>query len=163
MSFSRLARPTYLTRQNPGPKSRLISRLIPGLVFSLALGLMSVSSALAAEPVAQHNTNAFWFENWGDLSNAQLKVSLPGGKISSVQAPVGTPVFQLTGTDIQDGVYAYELTAATSEQVEIVNPINNGRGDNAASSAAKPFYMTGVFHVQRGVIVTPETKTEDGD
>jgi len=137
--------------------------LIRGLILGLALGLATASTALAAKPVVQHNTNALWFENWDDLSNAELKVSIPGGKVSSVQATAGIPVFQLTGSDIQDGIYAFGLTAATSELVEIVNPIDNGRGDNAASSAVKSFYMTGVFHVQRGVIVPPETKTEDGD
>jgi len=134
-----------------------------GLALGLALGMTVVTTALAAEPVAQHNTNALWFENWGDLSNAELKVSMPNGEITSIQAPAGTPVFQLTGPGIQDGVYAYELTAATSEQVETVNQIDNGRGENASSSAAKPFYMNGAFHVTRGVIVTPESINEDND
>lgn len=132
-------------------------------VISAVAFMCSASAAFSAEPVAQHNTNAFWFENWGDLSNGALRVVMPNGKMSDVQASSGTPVFQLSGTDVQDGVYAYELTAATSEQTEITNPINNGRGDKASNTAAKPFYMNGVFHVSRGVIITPEIISEDGD
>lgn len=136
---------------------------IPARPAFMALALFMASSALGAEPVAQHNTSALWFENWGDLRNAQLRVVMPNGKIEDVQAATGTPVFQFSGPGIQDGVYSYELSAATSEEVEIVNKIDNGRGEQASDKVAKPFYMTGVFHVSRGVIVTPETLSEDGD
>lgn len=117
----------------------------------------------AAEPSAQHNTNAFWFENWGTLTNATLVIQAPSGKIYEVSAPSGTPVFQLTGQEAIDGVYAYELSAATDEREEIANPIDNGRGSAATSDRAKPYYKTGAFHVSRGVIITPDKVSEDGD
>lgn len=133
------------------------------LVFAVTAA-MSVTGALqAAEPVPQHNTNTFWFENWGDLSNADLRIVLPGGKIENVRASSGTPVFRLTGPGVQDGVYRYELSAATSEREKIANPIDNGRGSNASDTVAKPFNMTGAFVVSRGVIVTPEEISETGD
>lgn len=127
------------------------------------MGMMFAAVGSAAEPVQQHNTNALWFENWGDMTNAMLKVSAPNGQMTSVETSSGTPVFQLTGPGIVDGMYSYELSAATSEKTEIVNQIDNGRGDNASTTEAVPFYMTGAFQVSRGVIVTPESVTEDGD
>jgi len=137
----------------------------PIMIASLALALVlgGMAPVAAAEPVPQHNTNAFWFENWGDLSNAELRIRMPNGEITNVQAGAGTPVFQLSGQGILDGVYTYELTAATSEKAEVVNQIDNGRGSDASGSAFKPFYKTGSFQVSRGVIVTPETLNEDGD
>jgi hypothetical protein len=139
------------------------SGLMRGLILGLALGLATASTALAAEPVAQHNTNALWFENWGDLTNATLKVSAPNGQMTSIESSAGTPVFQLAGTAVADGVYSYELYAATSEKAEIVNQVDNGRGDAASGSQSIPFYLSGAFQVERGVIITPEALTEDGD
>ncbi|SDE37749.1 hypothetical protein [Ruegeria marina] len=132
--------------------------------FWVATGSLALAhSAIAAEPTAQHNTNAFWFENWGSLTNATLVIESPSGKIYEVRAASGTPVFQLSGQETMDGVYSYELSAATDEQETIANPIDNGRGSAARDTRAKPYYLTGAFHVSRGVIITPEKVSEDGD
>lgn len=117
--------------------------------------------AHAADPVAQHNSNAFWFVNWFGLTNAELDVVAPSGEMTTVFAASGTPVFELDRAKATDGVYRYELTAATEEQVKIVNPQNNGRGDNGSDTAAKPFYLSGQFVVSRGVITTPDEISED--
>ncbi|MEP2718085.1 hypothetical protein [Pseudophaeobacter sp.] len=135
------------------------SRLI-GLGLSLGLGLATAATALTVDPVEQHNSNAVWFENWSGLSNAQLVVSAPNGKVTEVFAASGTPVFELERGATLDGIYRYELKAATEEQVEIANPIDNGRAE-IASSQAKAFYMNGSFVVSRGVIITPEEIQED--
>ena len=117
--------------------------------------------AWAAEPVQQHNSNAVWFENWTGLSNASMTVSAPNGKITTIFAETGTPVYQLESDNVLDGVYRYELSAATDEKVEIVNEVDNGRGDAQENAASKPFYTTGHFVVSRGVIITPEEVSED--
>lgn len=119
--------------------------------------------AFAAEPVQQYNSNALWFENWIDLSNATLKVVAPDGTITDVYTATGTPVFQLNGAEVLDGVYRYELSAASTEREKIVNKINNGRGDAAQDDAAKPVYLNGAFTVSRGVIITPEEISEDSN
>jgi len=133
-----------------------------GKILSLGLGLTlaSAAAALMVDPVQQYNSNAVWFENWTGLSNATLIVAAPNGKVTEVFAASGTPVFELSRDQIQDGTYRYELKAATDEQIEIVNPINNGRGE-PATSRAKGFYMNGSFVVSRGVIITPEEIRED--
>lgn len=132
------------------------------VVLSVALPITGMAgAALAADPVQQHNSNAVWFENWFGLSNATLRVTAPDGQISDIFAASGTPVYQLSGREVLDGIYRYELSAATEETVKIVNSIDNGRGDAARDSHAKPFHLNGHFTVSRGVIITPETVVEE--
>lgn len=135
--------------------------ILKSALFGFAFAISSATSAFAVEPVEQHNSNAFWFVNWIGLSNATLTVAEPNGHIVKIYAESGTPVYQLKG-EVQDGVYRYELTAATEERVKIVNPINTGRGDNQPDTRAVPHYSTGFFVVERGVIITPEEVKEEG-
>ncbi|WP_149756744.1 hypothetical protein [Roseivivax sediminis] len=125
-----------------------------------ALAALVATSALAADPVEQHNSSALWFENWTGLSNATLTVTAPSGEVSQIRADSGTPVYQL-GSEATDGVYRYELTAATSERETIVNAVDNGRGDAQTNDRAVPFYTSGRFVVERGVIITPEDVQEE--
>ena len=57
---------------------------------------------------------------------------------------------------------AVRRRAAGEEQITIVNKIDNGRGDKASDTQAKPFYLSGRFVVSRGVIVKPEEIKEEG-
>lgn len=133
------------------------------VILGLLLSIGTAAAAWAAEPVQQHNSNAVWFENWIGLSNASMTVAAPNGKITTIFAETGTPVFQLSEGDVLDGIYRYELSAATDEKVKIVNQVDNGRGEDQSDTVAVPFYMGGHFVVSRGVIITPEeTKEEDG-
>ena len=113
------------------------------------------------KPVQQHNSNAVWFENWIGLTNTSMVISQPGGEIVTIFAKSGTPVFQLKGNEIKDGIYRYELNAATEETQKIVNQIDNGRGDAAKDTSAVPFQTSGSFVVSRGVIVTPKDVKEE--
>ncbi len=90
-----------------------------------------------------------------------MTVRAPDGRIETIEAASGTPVYRLDPQHGIDGVYRYEITAATEETVAIVNPIDNGRGEQAASSMKKPFYMSGHFTVSRNVIITPEDVQEE--
>lgn len=135
-------------------------------VFSRLLGLLwltaaTTGAALAASPVEQHNSNTLWFENWSGLRNATLVVAAPDGSLTTIETSAGTPVFQLSGGAILDGIYRFELSAASDDQLKIINPQNNGRGEAQSDSKAKPFYLNGNFTVSRGVIITPEEITED--
>lgn len=102
-----------------------------------------------------------WFINWIGLSNASLDVVSPTGEMTTVFAASGTPVYELDRAKTVDGVYRFELSAATEKQVKIANPQNNGRGDNASDTAAESFYMTGQFIVSRGVITAPDDVVEE--
>ncbi|WP_390915546.1 hypothetical protein [Pseudosulfitobacter sp. SM2401] len=133
------------------------------LTAALILGPFA-GAAIAKEtpkPVQQHNSNAIWFENWIGLTNTLMTISQPGGEITTIFAKSGTPVFQLKGNEIKDGVYRYELKAATEETKKIVNNIDNGRGDAASDQSAVPFYSSGSFVVSRGVIVAPKDIKEE--
>ena len=121
----------------------------------------SLLMADAPQPVQQNNSSAVWFENWQGLSNATMTISTPTGEVVQIFAATGTPVYELRGTEIVDGVYRYELTAATTEQRKIVNQIDNGRGDAARDTSAVPFATGGAFVVSRGVIVQPEDIKEE--
>lgn len=133
---------------------------ILSLVAALGMTLAGAALANNPDPVQQHNSNAVWFENWIGLTNATMVVAAPNGRISQVRADQGTPVFELSRADVQDGVYRFELRAATEEDMEIVNPVDNGRGE-MQTTMKKPFYMTGYFVVERGVIITPEEVKEE--
>ena len=137
-------------------------RHMASTVFAFALTVLSGTVAMAADPVQQQNSNAVWFENWIGLSNASLTVAAPNGKITQIYTETGTPVFELDGEEVPDGVYRYELTAATDETVEIVNETDNGRGDAQKNTMAKPFHTSGHFTVSRGVIISPEVAEEEG-
>lgn len=133
-------------------------------ILGACLVLATASAGLAKEtpqPVQQHNSNAVWFENWVGLSNTSMTISYPDGTVETIRASSGTPVFKLTGSEVLDGVYRYELRAATDKTEKIRNKVENGRGDAARDERAVPFYTTGHFVVSRGVIVTPEDLKED--
>ena len=133
-----------------------------GLSLAGVLALTaSVAFAASANPTEQYTSNAFWFDHWGDLSNATMKVVAPDGSIDEIFEPRGTPVYKL-GADVMDGIYRYELTAATAETETIVNPVDNGRGEQARNELFVPFQMQGSFVVSRGVIIVPEDIREDG-
>ncbi|MDU8925807.1 hypothetical protein RXV86_00255 [Alisedimentitalea sp. MJ-SS2] len=129
-------------------------------LLTAAIAALIATAVQAAEPVKQHNSNAIWFVNWIGLTNATLTISEPSGKIVTIHAQSGTPVYKLSG-DVQDGVYRYELTAATDKTRKIVNQIDSGRGENQSDSEAIPYHGQGHFTVERGVIVPEKDIKED--
>lgn len=137
-----------------------MKRLFASFAFLIALGGGTAVSA-EPQPVQQNNSNAVWFENWIGLTNATMAVATPDGELISLYAASGTPVFELKGNEVLDGIYRYELSAATEEEVKIVNKIDDGRGDAARDTTAKPFYFSGAFVVERGVIVQLEKIAEE--
>ncbi len=137
------------------------SRAIHFVLF-VFIGLFSALTAVASEPVERTNSSALWFENWGDLSNASLAVVSPEGDRVDVQNDRGTPVFRLRDlASVVDGVYSYELRAASSEKIKIRNPVDNGRGKAAKTEMAKPYQMNGFFIVKRGVITRKDNQVEE--
>lgn len=134
-----------------------------GFLFSALAILALALPAYAADPdpVQQHNTNAVWFENWIGLENAMMRVADPEGEIVDVRAKTGTPVYQLKAP-VLDGVYRYELRAASDEMVKNRNKDRQTvDGEEPPEYVNKPFYRTGYFVVKGGVIITPE-QVEEG-
>ena len=130
------------------------------IAILLATG-MSVP-AFANDPIQRTNTTSLWFENWGSLKNAYLKVLGPDGTLFEVRSEAGSPTFELRELrPVADGVYRYELTAATNKTQEIKNSLNNGRGDAERKEEAIPFQTAGFFIVSRGVITKKENIVEE--
>ena len=121
-------------------------------LFAACAALVLSATAAISEPVEQTNATALWFENWGDLKNGSLTVTAADGQVHKVEAANGTPVFRLQGRGLADGVYSYELSAATSEMIKVVNQTNNGRGAAAKSEVNKPYMMNGSIVISRGTI-----------
>ena len=136
-----------------------MTRILSAAFTCCALGATAV---FANEPVERTNTTTLWFESWGSLSNATLVVSGPDGSITDLAAAKGTPTFHLRdAAPVVDGVYRYELTAATTEKIKLRNQIDNGRGEAQKDEIAKPFQMGGFFIVSRGVITKKEDIVEE--
>lgn len=131
-----------------------------GTIFMVAIS----GTWAAAEPVQQQNSNAVWFVDWSDLRNATMVVVAPDGQITDVTAASGTPVFQLGGADVRDGIYRFELRAQTSTEIPIVTQdANNGRETSPSDKAFEMFHTSGFFIVERGIILAPtDVVEEDG-
>ena len=139
--------------------------MTPRFLCTIGIVLGLGTAVQAAEPVQQHNSSAVWFENWIGLSHASLRVASPDGRMTDIWAESGTPVFELTGSEVVEGVYRYELRAQTDENIK--NPDRfetQSDGKESSEDMKKPFYTTGYFIVERGVIVEPkEVEEERGD
>lgn len=137
-------------------------RQILSVVALIVFGISTSTAVFANEPVQRTNTTTLWFENWGALSNATLTIVGPEDTHTTVFTPSGSPKFSLIDiAPVTDGIYSYELTAATGEKVTIKNPIDNGRGKAAKKERLRPFQMNGSFIVSRGVITEKEEITEE--
>jgi hypothetical protein len=137
-------------------------RIILFIRLLLAGCFLLTGPAYANEPVLRMNTTSVWFENWDDLTNAAFIVTSPDGTVQTIKSDRGTPVFNLRDlAKVTDGVYQYELSAATSKMQEIKNPQNNGRGTAEKKEMFIPFKSNGIFFVARGVISKPENIKEE--
>lgn len=128
---------------------------LPAIFAVLAL---TASISAAAEPVQKQNTNTLWFENWTGLSRATLTVMAPNGEVKTEYFETGAPVFRLSGWVREDGVYRYELTAATDERVKTATGDDRGTGDGWT---LKRYVRNGAFRMVNGAIVPLEDESFD--
>lgn len=119
--------------------------------------------AFASDPIQTNNSNAVWFENWTGLSGAMMRVADPDGRTTDVRAELGTPVYQLSGDTIVDGIYRYELRATSDELVKNRDFSSSLNSDEERPDyVPKAYYRTGSFTVARGVILRPEDVEAEG-
>lgn len=96
------------------------------------------------------------------LSNATLSISGPNGFYAKTFSQSGSPSIDLIkagGT--ADGVYTYEVTAATSETTENLNPMDNGRGGIDDGTSVVSASTTGSFHASGGIIADRSSQAEE--
>ncbi|MEX0343968.1 MAG: hypothetical protein AB3N20_03530 [Rhizobiaceae bacterium] len=93
-----------------------------------------------------------------DLSNATLTIGGPNGYYAATSSERGSLSIDLIKTGgTADGVYTYEVKAATSETIKILNPVDNGergarRGGLDAGTSYVPAYTFGSFRASGGII-----------
>jgi len=101
------------------------------------------------------------FSLGGAYSNATLTITGPDGFYVRNFSKSGNPAVDLIKAKAKaDGVYTYEITAASSETVTILNPQNNGRGGADRATMKRGVSATGTFVVKGGLIVDTSNVTE---
>lgn len=94
----------------------------------------------------------------GDYSNATLTVSGPGDYYARSYSKTGSPSVDLIKTGgTADGVYSYEVSAATSQTVTVTNPLDNGRGGTDPATQQVSATTSGNFVAKGGLIVETDT------
>lgn len=127
-----------------------------GMTMQMAI---PAGQANAAEPVPVYGSHDIWFEGDYGLTLATMTVSGPKDYFVSIFVKEGLPRFNLPEYGVKaNGVYRFEISAASEEAVKVSTELDNGRGKNQSDKAAKPFYLSGVFEVRRGAIV--QTKSD---
>ena len=98
----------------------------------------------------------------GNVHNTTLSVSGPDGFYAEAFAQTGVPRITLSQHgNVADGVYRWQVTAATDETVEVQDSgLNNGRGAGAPVRMNKGTTESGMFRVQNGTILPKSNKTE---
>jgi len=87
------------------------------------------------------------------VSNSTLSISGPSGYYVEKSSKTDAPSVSLEDFgQLEDGLYKYQLSAATSEEMTIRDNLDNGRGENARKTVNKPIYQSGVFRVVNGQI-----------
>lgn len=100
--------------------------------------------------------------------NATLSVSGPDGRVISASAKQGSPAIDISGKNAMgDGVYTYQITAASPQKKMIKADDANGREMSAAQvnmrgemSVSVGAAMSGSFLVQGGRIVDTSNMKE---
>lgn len=91
--------------------------------------------------------------------NATLSIAGPDGRVISASARQGSPVIDISGANAMgDGVYTWQLTAATPKTMQIAADTANGRDNVKANmrgqmTVAVGAASSGTFLVQGGRIV----------
>ena len=62
---------------------------------------------------------------------------------------------------LEDGLYHYQITAATDQPAKVRTPLDDGRDANAKVKPLKSVEMSGTFDVKGGNIVEPAANAKD--
>lgn len=135
-------------------------KIVPA-VKTIAIGL-ALSLVVSAKEAGK-DTQSIASERLSDTSvrfsskilmnNATLSIVGPGNFQASRFLKVGTPSVELLDFgEPTDGLYHYELTAASGEAITIKDKMNNGRGENNSHTARRGITQSGYFRVIDGKI-----------
>ena len=136
---------------------------------SVFAGIIAVCLSAPSWAISADDLNAFKratgsevsFSLGGAYSNATLTITGPDGFVIRNFSKTGNPAVDLIKAKANvDGVYTYEITAASSQTVTIRNPQNNGRGSADRGTMKRGVSASGTFVVKGGLIVDTSKDTE---
>ncbi len=137
------------------------------LVFS---ALVALSTFVGGHVFAAEDLNAFKtikgseisFALGGAYSNATLTIVGPDGQAYSNYSKAGNPAINLIREKATaDGLYTYEVTAASSQTRRTVNVLDNGRGNKEKSEVRVAAKASGSFEAKGGLIIEPSGEEEE--
>ncbi len=136
-----------------------IAVILPGT--SLALEQLTREQPIAAKELFEGTVVSF--EPGGKYQNVTLIVTGPRNYQAEVFSKSGLPSIPLEKFGkLVDGVFNYQLTAGTFEEIEIINPgLNNGRDDSRRTNTVGA-QLSGRFCIKDGVIVALKDIPEEG-
>lgn len=91
-------------------------------------------------------------------SNVQLTVAGPGGYYATEATGSASPSLRLSDhlagdSRLRDGLYKFQITAATDKEVPVENRLNNGRGDAERKTKRVSASASGTFRVKNEQIL----------
>ena len=127
--------------------------------FILAACIFFISGQI----IANENNKSVAFESFkgttlaftykGNFTNATITVSGPNGFNTTLFKKHGPPFLNLADLgSLSDGLYKYQISAASSKMARTNKSLNNGRGENARTSKNVGVSQFGLFRIKNGVI-----------
>jgi hypothetical protein len=130
-----------------------------GLAAGLAFALPGAVRASDIAADKRFTDTSVGFDLKGTYSNVTLTISGPRDFHASAFARAGAPVIDLRRYgELEDGLYTYQLTAATAERARTRTRLDDGRAASAPIEPLQSAALSGTFRVQNGAIVKPDGK-----
>jgi hypothetical protein len=129
-----------------------------GLAAILAAGAAGACLAQDLNATPKFTETTLGFDVRGQYTNFTFSVTGPFGFSAQEFSRSSAPGFDVRKfSDLPDGVYIYQLSAATDQKVRTFTPSdNNGREGAPPAAILKPAALTGSFLLSKGVITTRE-------
>jgi hypothetical protein len=127
------------------------------LAAAVAVGSAGIASAQDIKVTQRSSGSVLGFDVQGPYKNVTLSIAGPKQFNAQTSVEKGNPRLNL-GKGLPDGVYTYQLTAATDKPADIIpSGLDDGRGEGAKNTVPLQGVSTsGTFVVRNGSIVPPQ-------
>jgi hypothetical protein len=126
------------------------------LAACLAVGPWGAATADDLLTTPQVSAAGVTFQLHGAYSKLTLSIAGPNGFYASGFGESRAPAIDLQRLGpLEDGVYTWQLTAATNEKIKLRTPIADGRGGAPRTELRKGVAASGTFLIKGGTIVKP--------
>jgi hypothetical protein len=132
------------------------------LAASATIGLSGACLADDMVAAKKFSGTSLGFLLTGALSNTTLSVAGPDDFHASAFSKSGAVAIDLGKFGpLEDGVYNYQVTAATDQPAKARTPLDNGRSSAAEAARRNGVAMSGTFTVKGGQIVEPAASAKE--